>query len=260
MSVLRKFIASGRRHASETVLAAMAGAVFVTLAAPVPSANAASGDAADQLMKILLADPACEEDWAKPLVDKAREGIENAVRRAEALIGAPLPAGDLACLDNLMDVNLDFAINLPSLGDIFSKAVSNAEQSLCDFAMEKWNKLTEPLNANFDLSLPGFQDGWGNFNFGSTSSGSSGGTAQNGGQNNGQTGGQNGANQGSGNQEGGGQQAGPELTDPSEANCPAGTFPAMDPTTMTWKCTDDPSGLVTPDMLDAWKTMMGVDL
>ncbi|MBX8814549.1 hypothetical protein HBA91_18185, partial [Ochrobactrum sp. MR34] len=65
------------------------------------------------------------------------------------------PALDsLGCLDNLMQVNLDFAIQVPDLSQLFKSALSNAEQQICSYAQEQWNKVTEPLQSA--LQLPSF--------------------------------------------------------------------------------------------------------
>jgi hypothetical protein len=60
----------------------------------------------------------------------------------------------MGCLDNLFNVNLDFAIQVPDLTKLFQGAVSDAEQQICTYAQDAWNKVTEPLQAN--LQLPSF--------------------------------------------------------------------------------------------------------
>lgn len=83
-----------------------------------------------------------------------RTGIEREVERHEAALKKPPSLSDLGCLDNLFNVNLDFAIKVPNLTGIFESAVSDAKQKICTYAQQEWNKLTQPLQAG--LKLPGF--------------------------------------------------------------------------------------------------------
>lgn len=222
----------------------MAAGLCVVISAVSVTQGHAQSD--DQIFRLLTADPACDAETAGSLAAAAREGIENAVRRAEAAIKAPIPTGDLACLDDLMDLNLDFAITLPDLGGMFAGAVSNATDHLCSFARDKWNELTKPLNANFDLSLPGFQDGWGEFNFGGSGSSQGGGYAP---------GGNVGQIPEAGSETG---ESEPPLTGIPQPDvaCTAPAVPMFDSGNWTWFCSI-PSDGVTPQVQQNWNSMWG---
>lgn len=221
----------GGRHGRTGLFAGiLASAIFLIPPMPAHAANA------DQIYRLLTSDAACGEDAAKSLSESARKGIENAVRRAEAAIKAPIPTGDLACLDDLMDLNLDFAIPLPDLGGMFAGAVSNATDKLCSFAKEKWDDLTKPLDANFDLGIPGFQDGWGDFNFGGSDS--SGGYTP------------------PPRQSPDPSDEGNDLLPQRDVECTAPQVPMFDPGSWSWSCMLPSSG-VTPQMQENWNSIWG---
>ncbi|MBX8785573.1 hypothetical protein HBA94_17590, partial [Ochrobactrum sp. GRS2] len=67
------------------------------------------------------------------LVEAIRSGIDKEVKRHEAALQKPPALDSLGCLDNLMQVNLDFAIQVPDLSQLFKSALSNAEQQICSY-------------------------------------------------------------------------------------------------------------------------------
>ncbi|OYR17603.1 hypothetical protein CEV31_4330 [Brucella thiophenivorans] len=104
---------------------------------------------------------ACLPNVKVNLVDAIRNGIEAEVKRREQALKMPAPLSGLSCLDNLMDVNLDIAIQIPDVNGLFSKAMSDAENQLCSMAQEQIAKVTEPLQQALQipqlqgLELPG---------------------------------------------------------------------------------------------------------
>lgn len=106
---------------------------------------------ADQLASLARSNPACDEGVLAGLVNRARSAIEEEVGRFEASLPFPASVGQLSCLTNLFNTNLDFAITVPSLDAVFAAAVSNAEERLCSYAREQWQKVTAPLNQSFQL-------------------------------------------------------------------------------------------------------------
>ncbi|MBK0024394.1 hypothetical protein IAE29_22790 [Ochrobactrum sp. S46] len=112
----------------------------------------AKADQIEQLFK--SSGKGCVETVKINLVDAIRSGIDKEVKRHEAALQKPASLDSLGCLDNLMKVNLDFAIQVPDLSQLFNSALSNAEQQICSYAQEQWNKVTQPLQSA--LQLPSF--------------------------------------------------------------------------------------------------------
>ncbi|MBX8802918.1 hypothetical protein ACFW0F_22290 [Brucella anthropi] len=133
MSILRKFSLCG-------------------IASVILSATPASADQIEQLFK--GSGQGCVDTVKINLVEAIRSGIDKEVKRHEAALQKPPALDSLGCLDNLMQVNLDFAIQVPDLSQLFKSALSNAEQQICSYAQEQWNKVTEPLQSA--LQLPSF--------------------------------------------------------------------------------------------------------
>lgn len=121
----------------------------LTLAAATVSAQA---DQIEQLFK--TESKGCIDTVKVNLVEAIRSGIDKEVQRHEAALQKPPALDQLGCLDNLFNVNLDFAIPVPDLTSLFNSAMSNAEQQLCSYAQDAWNKVTEPLQSA--LQLPSF--------------------------------------------------------------------------------------------------------
>ncbi|RAL97901.1 MULTISPECIES: hypothetical protein [Hyphomicrobiales] len=127
------------------------------------AAAPAQADQIEQLFKD--SGKGCVDTVKINLVEAIRAGIDKEVKRHEAALQKPPSLDSLGCLDNLMKVNLDFAIQVPDLSQIFNQALSNAEQQICSYAQEQWNKVTEPLQSalqlpSFDsLQLPGGMGG-----------------------------------------------------------------------------------------------------
>ncbi|TCT36036.1 hypothetical protein [Martelella mediterranea] len=97
---------------------------------------------------------ACADTVKISLTDAIRAGIDTEVARKEAALQQPKPVDGLGCLDNLMNLDLDIAIQVPDVQGLFDSALSNAEQQICSFAQEAWDKATEPLTSA--LQLPSF--------------------------------------------------------------------------------------------------------
>lgn len=135
----------------------------------------------------------CSDASRDAIANAARRNVENHVARAEASIQPPTPVGDLSCLNDLMNVNIDFLsgqfFSLDSLlGDFMSglqnitlegigQAVGNqVGRQICAFAQEKWSELTEPLNLSLDDIVgdiaPGFTSNFALINVSQGQSGS----------------------------------------------------------------------------------------
>ena len=120
------------------------------------SASHASADVASDVLGALMPsqDAGCVPAVKVGLTDAIRSGIETEVKRREALIKDPASLSALGCIDQLMDVNIDFAIQVPDVQRLFQNAVSDAESKICRFAASKLQELTAPLQQA--LSLPSF--------------------------------------------------------------------------------------------------------
>ena len=120
-------------------------------------AHAAEGnDQIEQLFDSMLggSSGACSDTVKLSLTDAIRSGIDAEVARKEAALQQPKPVDSLGCLDNLMNLDLDIAIQVPDVQGMFDSALSNAEQQICSFAQDAWDKATEPLTSA--LQLPSF--------------------------------------------------------------------------------------------------------
>lgn len=96
----------------------------------------------------------CTDTVRLNLTEAIRSGIEAEVLRGEEAIRAPASISALGCLDNLFDVNLDIAIQVPNLAGIFANAVSQIEGQICTFAQGKMDELTAQITDL--LQLPTF--------------------------------------------------------------------------------------------------------
>jgi hypothetical protein len=105
----------------------------------------------------------CSEASRDAAANAARQNVESHVTRSEASIQPPTPVGDLSCLNDLMNIDIDFLSGeLFSIGDIFGDLLSGLQnvtleglegevtRQICEFAAEKWSDLTEPLNLSLD--------------------------------------------------------------------------------------------------------------
>lgn len=101
----------------------------------------------------------CSDASRDAIANGARQNVESRVARAEASIQPPTPVGDLSCLNDLMNIDIDFLSGqMFSIGDIFGDLLSGLQditlegiqgevtRQICAFAAEKWSELTEPLN------------------------------------------------------------------------------------------------------------------
>jgi len=101
----------------------------------------------------------CSAESRDGVANAARLNVESHVTRAEASIQPPTPVGDLSCLNDLMNMNIDFLsgqfFSLDSiLGDLMSGLQNitldgiggEVNRQICQFAQDKWSELTEPLN------------------------------------------------------------------------------------------------------------------
>lgn len=105
----------------------------------------------------------CSSASRDDVANAARLNVESHVTRAEASIQPPTPVGDLSCLNDLMNINIDFLsgqfFSLDSLLGDFMNGLQNItlegigeeiNRQICAFAQEKWSELTEPLNLSVD--------------------------------------------------------------------------------------------------------------
>lgn len=96
----------------------------------------------------------CTDTVKLNLTNAIRSGIEAEVLRGEDALKKPQSIAALGCLDNLFDVNLDIAIQVPNLQSIFQNAVSQVQGQVCSFAQDKMNELTAQVSSL--LQLPTF--------------------------------------------------------------------------------------------------------
>ncbi|WP_156959013.1 hypothetical protein [Labrenzia sp. DG1229] len=109
----------------------------------------------DQILQLFPANgQGCTDTVKFSLTEAIRSGIEAEVLRGEEALRPPQAIGALGCLDNLFDVNLDIAIQVPNLQSIFSNAVTQAQNQICGFAQDKMNELTAQITDL--LQLPDF--------------------------------------------------------------------------------------------------------
>lgn len=105
----------------------------------------------------------CSSESRDAVANAARLNVESRVARAEASIQPPAPVGDLSCLNDLMNINIDFLSGrLFSIGDILGDLLSGLQnitlegiqgevtRQICEFAAKKWEELTKPLNLSLD--------------------------------------------------------------------------------------------------------------
>jgi len=105
----------------------------------------------------------CSDASRDAVANAARQNVESHVTRSEASIQPPTPIGDLSCLNDLMNIDIDFLSGeLFSIGDIFGDLMSGLQnvtlegiqgevtRQICEFASDKWSELTKPLNLSVD--------------------------------------------------------------------------------------------------------------
>lgn len=142
---------SQRHHrAAQHILSAalIAGLALVST----PRADA---QANDQILQLFPSGgQGCTDAVKLNLTDAIRSGIEAEVLRGEEALKRPHSIAALGCLDNLLDVNLDIAIQVPNLQGIFQAAVSEAQGQVCSFAESRMSELTAQITDL--LQLPGF--------------------------------------------------------------------------------------------------------
>ena len=132
-----------------------AGCVTLLMGLSPLIASPALAQANDQILQLFPSDgQGCTQTVRLSLTDAIRSGIEAEVLRGEEALKPPQPIGALGCLDNLFDVNLDIAIQVPDLTGIFASAVTQAENRICGFAQDKLNELTAQITDL--LQLPSF--------------------------------------------------------------------------------------------------------
>ena len=107
----------------------------------------------------------CDTQVRLKLGEAIKKGINDEVLRREKAIKNPIALEAMSCLDNLMSVNLDFAISVPNLQGMFQSAVSDVTNRLCSMANDKLAELTAPLQEalSFDpfeaMNIPGLSGG-----------------------------------------------------------------------------------------------------
>lgn len=120
------------------------------------SARQAQAQANDQILQLFPSGgQGCSDTVKLNLTNAIRSGIEAEVLRGEEALKKPHSIAALGCLDNLLDVNLDIAIQVPNLQGIFQAAVSQAQGQVCSFAEGKMNELTSQITDL--LQLPNFK-------------------------------------------------------------------------------------------------------
>lgn len=139
-----------RRLCAQHVLNAT---LLVSLA--LATAPRVQAQANDQILQLFPSGgQGCTDAVKLNLTDAIRAGIEAEVLRGEEALKRPHSIAALGCLDNLLDVNLDIAIQVPNLQGIFQAAVSQAQGQVCSFAESRMSELTAQITDL--LQLPSF--------------------------------------------------------------------------------------------------------
>lgn len=132
---------------------AVVSTVFMSLT--IMTAPQAQAQSNDQILQLFPSGgQGCTDTVKLNLTNAIRSGIEAEVLRGEEALKKPHSIAALGCMDNLFDVNLDIAIQVPNLQGIFQAAVSQAQGQVCSFAEGKMNELTSQIT-NL-LQLPNF--------------------------------------------------------------------------------------------------------
>ncbi|HDZ80918.1 MAG TPA: hypothetical protein ENH56_06690 [Roseobacter sp.] len=132
---------------------AVVSTVFMSLT--IMTAPQAQAQANDQILQLFPSgSQGCTDTVKLNLTSAIRSGIEAEVLRGEEALKKPHSIAALGCLDNLLDVNLDIAIQVPNLQGIFQAAVSQVQGQVCSFAEGKMNELTSQITDL--LQLPNF--------------------------------------------------------------------------------------------------------
>ncbi|MCY4542869.1 MAG: hypothetical protein OXB95_10855 [Rhodobacteraceae bacterium] len=109
----------------------------------------------------------CSDAARNRIASSVRSGIENSVRRAEASIAPPAPVEQLACLENLM--TLDIASFAPTSGirSLFNQSLAQLvdgngqlARRICRVAARRWQEATKSLGGtgyrSGEARLPSF--------------------------------------------------------------------------------------------------------
>lgn len=137
-----------------------------TVALTLPTATPVKADLDAAIQSLFVAESkGCDTQVKLKLGEAIKKGINDEVLRREKAIKNPIALEAMSCLDNLMAVNLDFAISVPNIQGMFAGAVSDATNRLCSMANDKLAELTGPLQEalNFDpfeaINIPGLSGG-----------------------------------------------------------------------------------------------------
>ncbi|MBO6727852.1 MAG: hypothetical protein JJ911_19495 [Rhizobiaceae bacterium] len=140
---------------SSQALGRIAAVTLLAAACSVQAPPVLAQSTNDQILQLFPASgQGCTDTVKLNLTDAIRSGIEAEVLRGEDALKRPQSIGALGCLDNLFDVNLDIAIQVPNLQNIFASAVSQAQNQICSFAQDRMNELTAQVSSL--LQLPSF--------------------------------------------------------------------------------------------------------
>lgn len=144
---------------------------FGLISSPVAAQSAGGGDWIQDILN-----PNCSPESKQALAGSVREKIEQSVGRAIAAIQPPAAVGDLSCLNDLMNAPLDKFSNIGGLLGNLQGGFGNSIGSLtgdldisrrvCQFAAEKWSKVTGPLDKGLDQLSGAGSDIWKNFDLG----------------------------------------------------------------------------------------------
>ena len=107
---------------------ALAGASFFAQSASAQSL----GDSVSQLFQTGEG-TGCDAGVANALTNAIRSGIETEVKRAEEALQMPAPLADMGCLDNLLNINLDTLISVPSVQGMIQQAMAQGEEAICKY-------------------------------------------------------------------------------------------------------------------------------
>lgn len=134
------------------------------LAAAALTAPAAMAQSQDYGWLDQVQDQRCDPEIRDKISGSVRDTIEAHIARAEAAINAPIPIGDLSCLDDLMNESIDIFSNIGGLMGTLSAGLGNVQGGnvneafegmdlsgqVCKFAQKKWAEVTTPLTSGLD--------------------------------------------------------------------------------------------------------------
>ncbi len=95
-----------------------------------------------------MARAGCDDASRSIVAERSRQELENSVRIAEQAIEPPRAVGDLGCLDNLLDIDIDtFSGILIDPLSALDRWVEGLGRAVCNFAERQWAQVTSPITS-----------------------------------------------------------------------------------------------------------------